>query len=73
MVVGKINWNFTKSIIIDLMINDTDIPLLLEESFSKYIQSILDFKKLFKASVSLLRQIEAGTPDDETQAVIYIK
>ena len=35
-------------------------------------QSILEFKKLFKASVGLLRQIDAGTPDDETQAVDFL-
>jgi hypothetical protein len=38
----------------------------------KESQTVLEFKKIFKASIGVLRQIEAGTPDEETQAVDFL-
>ena len=35
-------------------------------------QSILDFKKSFRAAVDLMIQIEAGEPDKATQAVEFL-
>jgi hypothetical protein len=35
-------------------------------------QSVLDYKKAFKAAVDLMEQIEAGGPDEESQAVDFL-